>query len=204
VIKVALTGGIGSGKSAAGDFFEDLGAVVVDADQLARDVIERGTDGFDELVATFGDEILTNGILDRSKLGQIVFADPGARKTLEGIIHPRVAEAFDEIIEDSPEDAVIIYQIPILIETIEKMGQDRFDYIITVEATLENRISRLKGRGLKGYEIEARMKVQATDEQRAAIADLVFNNDGDMDQLLRQVENVYEDVLLPRAKASAS
>jgi dephospho-CoA kinase len=201
VIKVALTGGIGSGKSAAGDFFEDLGAVVVDADQLARDVIERGTDGFDELVATFGDEILTNGILDRSKLGQIVFADPGARKTLEGIIHPRVAEAFDEIIEDSPDDAVIIYQIPILVET---KGQDRFDYVITVEASLENRISRLKNRGLKGYEIEARMKVQATDEERAAIADLVFNNDGDMDQLLRQVENIYEDVLLPRAKASAS
>ena len=201
MIKVALTGGIGSGKSAAGDFFEDLGAVVVDADQLARDVIERGTDGFDELVATFGDEILTNGILDRSKIGQIVFADPGARKTLEGIIHPRVAEAFDEIIEDSPDDAVIIYQIPILVET---KGQDRFDYIITVEATLENRITRLKNRGLKGYEIEARMKVQATDEERAAIADLVFNNDGDMDQLLRQVENVYEDVLLPRAKASAS
>ena len=201
MIKVALTGGIGSGKSAAGDFFEDLGAVVVDADQLARDVIERGTDGFDELVATFGDEILTNGILDRSKLGQIVFADPGAHKTLEGIIHPRVAEAFDEIIEDSPDDAVIIYQIPILVET---KGQDRFDYIITVEATLENRITRLKNRGLKGYEIEARMKVQATDEERAAIADLVFNNDGDMDQLLRQVENVYEDILLPRAKASSS
>ncbi|MFM2160461.1 MAG: hypothetical protein RLY39_992 [Actinomycetota bacterium] len=201
MIKVALTGGIGSGKSAAGDFFEDLGAVVVDADQLARDVIERGTDGFDELVATFGDEILTNGILDRSKLGQIVFADPGARKTLEGIIHPRVAEAFDEIIEDSPDDAVIIYQIPILVET---KGQDRFDYIITVEATLENRITRLKNRGLKGYEIEARMKVQATDEERAAIADQVFNNDGDMDQLLRQVENVYEDILLPRAKASSS
>jgi dephospho-CoA kinase len=201
VIKVALTGGIGSGKSAAGDFFEDLGAVVVDADQLARDVIERGTDGFDELVATFGDEILTNGILDRSKLGQIVFADPDARKILEGIIHPRVAEAFDEIIEDSPDDAVIIYQIPILVET---KGQDRFDYVITVEASLENRISRLKNRGLKGYEIEARMKVQATDEERAAIADLVFNNDGDMDQLLRQVENIYEEVLLPRAKASAS
>jgi dephospho-CoA kinase len=201
VIKVALTGGIGSGKSAAGDFFEDLGAVVVDADQLARDVIERGTDGFDELVATFGDEILTNGILDRSKLGQIVFADPGARKTLEGIIHPRVAEAFDEIVEDSPEDAVIIYQIPILVET---KGQNRFDYVITVEASLENRISRLKDRGLKGYEIEARMKAQATDEQRAEIADSVFKNDGDLDSLLRQVENIYEDVLLPRAKANAS
>lgn len=204
MIKVALTGGIGSGKSATGDFFEDLGAVVVDADQLARDVIERGTDGFDELVATFGDEVLTNGILDRSKLGQVVFSDPGARKTLEAIIHPRVAEAFDEIVEDSPADSVIIYQIPILVETIEKMGQDRFDYIITVEATLENRISRLKSRGLKGYEIEARMKAQATDEQRAEIADLIFKNDGDLDSLLRQVENVYEDVLLPRARANIS
>ena len=201
MIKVALTGGIGSGKSAAGDFFEDLGAVVVDADQLARDVIERGTDGFDELVATFGDEILTNGILDRSKLGQIVFADPNARKTLEEIIHPRVAEAFEEIVQSSPADSVIVYQIPILVET---KGQDRFDYIITVEATLENRTARLKNRGLKGYEIDARMKAQASDVERAAIADLVFNNDGDMDQLLRQVENVYEDVLLPRAKASAS
>ena len=201
MIKVALTGGIGSGKSAAGDFFEDLGAVVVDADQLARDVIERGTDGFDELVATFGDEILTNGILDRSKLGQIVFADPAARKTLEAIIHPRVAEAFGEIIEDSPEDAVIVYQIPILVET---KGQDRFDYVISVEATLENRVSRLKNRGLKGYEIEARMKAQATDQQRAEIADLIFKNDGDLDSLLRQVENVYEDVLLPRARANIS
>ena len=201
MIKVALTGGIGSGKSAAGDFFEDLGAVVVDADQLSRDVIERGTDGFDELVATFGDEILTNGILDRSKLGQIVFADPKARKTLEEIIHPRVAEAFEEIIEESPADAVIIYQIPILVET---KGQDRFDYVITVEATLENRTARLKNRGLKGYEIEARLKAQASDAERAAIADAVFNNDGDLDQLLRQVENIYEDVLLPRARASAS
>jgi dephospho-CoA kinase len=130
-----------------------------------------------------------------------VFADPEARKTLEAIIHPRVAEAFDEIIEDSPEDAVIIYQIPILVET---KGQDRFDYVITVEATLENRISRLKNRGLKGYEIEARMKAQATDEQRAEIADLIFKNDGDLDSLLRQVENVYEDVLLPRARANIS
>ena len=201
MIKVALTGGIGSGKSAAGDFFEDLGAVVVDADQLARDVIERGTDGFDELVATFGDEILSNGTLDRSKLGQIVFADPKARKVLEEIIHPRVSEAFEEIVEASPEDSVIIYQIPILFET---NAQKRFDYVITVEASLENRIARLKLRGLKGYEIDARLKAQASDVQRASIADCVFNNDGDLDQLLRQAENIYEDVLLPRARASAS
>jgi len=201
VIKVALTGGIGSGKSVAGDFFEDLGAVVVDADQLSRDVIERGTEGFNEIVATFGDEILTNGVLDRSKLGQVVFSDPNARKKLEEIIHPRVAEAFEEIVNDSPGDSVIIYQIPILVET---KGADRFDYIITVEASLENRISRLKSRGLRGYEIDARLKVQASDAERAEIADTVFKNDGDLDSLLRQVENIYEDVLLPRAKASAS
>ena len=201
MLKVALTGGIGSGKSAAGDFFEDLGAVVVDADQLAREVIERGTEGFDELVVTFGDDILSNGILDRTKLGQIVFSDAQARKKLEEIIHPRVQAAFNEIVETSPQGAVIVYQIPILVETA---GKDRFDYVITVEATLENRIARLKERGMKGYEIEARMKIQATDAERAEIADAVFNNDGDSDQLLRQVENIYEDVLLPRAKASSN
>ena len=197
---VALTGGIGSGKSAAGDFFKDLGAVVVDADQLARDVVERGTDGFDELISTFGDEILTNGVLDRSKLGAIVFANPDQLKKLEEIIHPRVSDAFAEIIEESPSDSVIIYQIPILVETA---GRDRFDYVITVEASLENRISRLKERGMRGYEIDARLKAQASDADRAKIADAVFNNDGDLDQLLRQAENIYEDVLLPRARASA-
>jgi len=197
---VALTGGIGSGKSAAGDCFEDLGAVVVDADQLAREVVERGTDGFDELVATFGDEILTNGVLDRSKLGAIVFANPSELKKLEAIIHPRVSDAFAEIIDESPMDSVIIYQIPILVETA---GRERFDYVITVEADLEIRKSRLKERGMKGYEIEARIKAQASDSDRAKIADAVFNNNGDLDQLLRQAENIYEDVLLPRARASA-
>ena len=197
---VALTGGIGSGKSAAGDCFEDLGAIVVDADQLAREVVERGTDGFDELVATFGDEILTNGVLDRSKLGAIVFANPSELKKLEAIIHPRVSDAFDEIIDASPSDSVVIYQIPILVETA---GRERFDYVITVEADLEIRKSRLKERGMKGYEIEARIKAQASDADRAKIADAVFNNDGDLDKLLRQAENIYEDVLLPRARASA-
>jgi dephospho-CoA kinase len=197
---VALTGGIGSGKSAAGDCFEDLGAVVVDADQLARDVVERGTDGFDELVATFGDEILTNGVLDRSKLGAIVFANPVELKKLEEIIHPRVSEAFAEIVDGSPMDSVVIYQIPILVETA---GRERFDYVITVETDLEIRKSRLKERGMKSYEIEARIKAQASDFDRAKIADAVFNNDGDLDQLLRQAENIYEDVLLPRARASA-
>lgn len=201
MLKVALTGGIGSGKSAAGDFFEDLGAVVIDADQLAREVVERGTEGFDEIVSAFGDDILKNGILDRSKLGEIIFADAEARRNLEEIIHPKVQQAFDEIVESSPDDAVIIYQIPILVET---MGKARFDYVITVEATLENRIARLKSRGMKGYEIEARIATQASDAERSKIADTVFTNNGDLDQLLRQVENLYEDVLLPRARASSN
>ena len=199
MLKVALTGGIGSGKSVAGDFFEDLGAVVVDADQLAREVVERGTEGFDELVAAFGDEILTNGLLDRSKLAQIVFADKKELLRLEEIIHPRVLQAFEEIVKASSLDSVIIYQIPIL---VEKAGKDRFDYVITVTAPLEVRIARLKARGMKGYEIEARLKAQASDSQRSDIADSVFENSGDLDFLLRQVENIYEDVLLPRAKAS--
>ena len=199
MLKVALTGGIGSGKSVAGDFFEDLGAVVVDADQLAREVVERGTHGFDELVAEFGDEILTNGLLDRSKLAQIVFADKKELLRLEEIIHPRVLQAFEEIVKASPLDSVIIYQIPIL---VEKSGKDRFYYVITVTAPLEVRIARLKARGMKGYEIEARLKAQASDSQRSDIADSVFENSGDLDFLLRQVENIYEDVLLPRAKAS--
>ena len=201
MLKVALTGGIGSGKTTAGDFFEDLGAVVVDADHLAREVIERGSEGFDELVATFGDEILKNGNLDRAKLGEMVFSNPAELKKLEGIIHPRVQEEFDAIVVSSPVDAVIIYQIPILIETESKA---RFDYVITVEASLDIRIARLKERGMKGYEIEARMAAQASDIQRAEIADVVFINNGDLDQLLRQVENIYEDVLLPRARAGKS
>ena len=199
MLKVALTGGIGSGKSVAGDFFEDLGAVVVDADQLAREVVERGTEGFDELVAAFGDEILTNGLLYRSKLAQIVFADKKELLRLEEIIHPRVLQAFEEIVKASSLDSVIIYQIPIL---VEKAGKDRFDYVITLTAPLEVRIARLKARGMKGYEIEARLKAQASDSQRSDIADSVFENSGDLDFLLRQVENIYEDVLLPRAKAS--
>ena len=184
---VALTGGIGSGKSTVGQMFAQLGAIVSDSDQLARDVVERGTDGFDELVATFGDEILTNGVLDRSKLGAIVFANPAELKKLEEIIHPRVSEAFAEIVDGSPMDSVVIYQIPILVETA---GRERFDYVITVETDLEIRKSRLKERGMKGYEIEARIKAQASDFDRAKIADAVFNNDGDLDQLLRQAENI--------------
>lgn len=197
MLLVALTGGIGSGKSLAGDFFEELGAIVVDSDQLARDVVERGTEGFDEILVRFGDQVLKDGLLDRRKLGEIVFADPGARADLEAITHPRIRLALQEVIDAAPEDAVIINQIPLLVET---GGRDRFDYIIAIIADEGIRTSRLLERGLKSYEIAARIKVQANDEDRKAIADFLIHNDGDHDHLLRQVENLWDDVLLPRAR----
>jgi len=197
VLLVALTGGIGSGKSLAGEFFAELGAIVVDSDQLAREVVERGTEGFDEIVARFGDQVLKDGLLNRAKLGEIVFADPSARADLEAITHPRIRLALQEVIDSAPEDSVVINQIPLLVET---GGRDRFDYIIAITAEEKIRTERLLQRGLKGYEIASRMKAQASDEDRKAIADFLITNDGDHDHLLRQVENLWEEILLPRAK----
>jgi dephospho-CoA kinase len=200
VLTVALTGGIGSGKSMAGEMFELIGATVVDSDQLARDVVERGTEGFDELVSTFGDEILTNGDLDRRKLGDIVFGNPDLRVKLEELIHPRVRLAFEQVVEAASPGDVIINEIPLLVET---NGADRFDLVVVVTSPLELRKQRLLQKGLKGYEIEKRIAAQVSDEERQAIADYVIVNDGDADRLLRQVENLYEDILLPRALANS-
>ena len=146
MFKVALTGGIGSGKSEAGYIFESLGAIVVDSDQLSRDVIERGTPGFDEVLENFGDAILTDGAIDRKKLGEIVFKDSAKRLILEKIVHPRVREAFNRVVEAAGENAIIINQIPLLVETD---GSKNFDSVITVSAPVEIRRERLLKRGLK-------------------------------------------------------
>jgi dephospho-CoA kinase len=199
VLTVALTGGIGSGKSLAGEYFELIGATVVDSDLLSREVIERGTEGFDELLSVFGDEILTDGNLDRKKLGAIVFADSELKVKLEEIVHPRVRLAFEEIVAEARPGEVIINEIPLLVETD---GADRFDVVVTVTAPIEVRRSRLIARGMKGYEIDQRVAAQASDEERLAIADFELKNDQDVDHLLRQVENLYEDELLPRSKAN--
>ena len=188
---VALTGGIGSGKSLAGQYFASLGAIVVDSDQLARDVIERGTEGFDEVLAHFGDGILTNGEIDRKKLGEIVFANEQERFELEGIIHPRILAQFAQIIEDAPENAIIINQIPLLVET---SAADRFDRVITVLSPIEIRITRLESRGLSRGEIEKRMSVQASDEQRIEVSDFIIENIGSPDDLLREVESTFEEL----------
>ncbi|CAN2196871.1 CoaE Dephospho-CoA kinase [Candidatus Nanopelagicaceae bacterium] len=194
MLVVALTGGIGAGKSTVAQNFAELGALVIDADQLARMAIERGSDGFAEVLLRFGDEIILNGDIDRKKLAEIVFSDEAARKDLEKIIHPRVQATFAEVVEDLEHDDILIYEIPLLAETD---AAEKFDYIITVEADIELRKARLLKRGLYISQIEKRMAAQASQESREAIADSVIRNDGDEDSLLRQVENLWESVLLP-------
>ena len=197
---VALTGGIGSGKSLAGKYFAELGAIVVDSDELSRSVIERGSPGFDEVVSSFGDEILSDGLIDRAKLAAVVFADTEKRKSLEKIIHPKVREAFESLVASSPKSSVVINQIPLLVETD---GASRFQYVITVSAKEEVRRERLLAKGFSSHEITKRLAAQVSDLERENIADAVLNNDRDQDSLLRSVENLYEDVLLPKAKANS-
>ena len=193
---VALTGGIGAGKSLAAQYFSDLGARVVDADQLARVAIERGSEGFDEVVLRFGERIMRDGDIDRKALAEIIFSDPQAKEDLEAIIHPRVRELLAEVVSDLQPGEVLIYEIPLLAES---GSAKNFDLVITVEADLELRKERLRKRGMFISEIERRIASQATRDARQALADFVITNDGDEDQLLRAVENLWEE-LPSRAK----
>jgi dephospho-CoA kinase len=188
---IALTGGIGCGKSLAGQYFAELGAIVIDADQLARAAIERGSKGFDEVVTAFGDSILRNGEIDRKVLGELVFQDAEARKTLESIIHPAVRREFESAVASLKENETMIYEIPLLVET---SAQDRFDLVITVESDYENRVQRLQGRGMPVSQIDARIAAQATPEARREIADFLIENNGTEDELLRQVENIWDSI----------
>lgn len=186
---IALTGGIGSGKSLVANYLFSLGAQVIDADQLSRQAIERGSAGFDEVLAAFGDEILKDGDIDRRALGEIVFADLEKRKVLEGIIHPRVQKALEDARKSLTDDQILVYEIPLLVETGAK---DKFDLVITVEAPLDVRIDRLKKRGLMQSEIEERIANQVTPEARRAIANIVIENGGNEEDLLRRVEEIWE------------
>ena len=186
---IALTGGIGAGKSTVAQFFSELGANVVDADHLARIAIERGSEGFDEVVARFGETILANGDINRKALAEIVFSDPSAKSDLEGIIHPRVQKLFAQALIDNDPATNLIYEIPLLVETD---AASKFDFIVTVEADEELRSERLLARGMFISDIKARLANQAPSEARRAIADAVIVNDGDEDHLLRQVENLWE------------
>jgi len=191
MLVVALTGGIGAGKSLVAQYFSELGARVVDADQLSRIAIERGSEGFDEVITRFGESVLRNGDIDRKALGEIVFKDKSAKADLEAIIHPRVRELFFEVVNDLAVDEILIYEIPLLVET---GAASNFDQIITVEADLEIRKARLIKRGMFSSEIESRLAAQASPAEREAVATHVIENSGDEDQLLRKVENLWEEL----------
>ncbi len=191
MLLVALTGGIGSGKTMVGEIFAELGALVVDSDQLAREVVERGSKGFDLMVSEFGDEILKNGDLDRAALATLIFKDPKKRTKLEEITHPLIRQSFRKIVSSAGLDSIIINQIPLLVESKHDY---KFDHVITISAPEKMRTERLLKRGLTLTQIDQRMKAQATDIQREAISDTVIVNNKTEQDLLAQVEKVWENL----------
>jgi dephospho-CoA kinase len=197
MLLIGLTGGIGSGKSAVATRLTELGAIVIDADAIAREVVEPGTDGLAEVVAEFGPEVLTaTGELDRPALGRLVFADPQRRQALERIIHPRVRARSAEILSTAPEDAVVVNDIPLLVET----GQAKnFPLVIVVLAAEDVRVARLlRDRGMSEEDARARIAAQATDEQRREVADIVIVNDGTVDELRVAVDAAWWDTIRTR------
>ena len=194
MLLVALTGGIGSGKSLAAEYFAHCGAQILDFDHLAREVVERGSEGFDEILVRFGDGVLQEGNLDRAHLAEIVFGDDIARKDLEAITHPKIRTAFQQVVSELKPDAILVCQIPLLVESDYPY---LFDFVVTVSAREDTRRARLIKRGMKDYQVSQRMQVQASDGEREAIADAILINNGDEDDLLRQVEILYEDRLYP-------
>jgi dephospho-CoA kinase len=192
--RIALTGGIGSGKSTAALRLRELGATVIDADQLARDVVAVGTPGLAAVIARFGPEMLTSdGALDRAKLGRLVFTDPAALQDLNGIVHPLVRERSAAMIAAIPEDGVLVYDVALLVESA---GPDPISYddVLVVETPLETRIERLAGRGLSEDEARSRMAAQASDEERRAVATVVLDNAGTREELFAQVDAAWEKV----------
>jgi len=192
MLVVALTGGIGSGKSTVGQIFAQLGAIVIDSDQLARDVMERGSIGFNEVVAKFGDEILKNGEIDRQILASLVFRDPAKRSELEQITHPLIRKAFTKVVSSALPDSIVINQIPLLVESNHDY---KFDHIITVSASESIRSERLIKRGLTNEQIMQRMQAQATDQMREDIADSVIVNEKSEQEVTDQVEKIWEQLL---------
>jgi dephospho-CoA kinase len=192
VLRAVVTGGIGSGKSAVTRLFDELGAVVVDADVLAREVVAKGTSGLEEVVRTFGSGLVgADGELDRPAMGRRVFADPTARTQLEAIIHPRVRQRADEIERAVPADAVVVHDIPLLVET----GQaDRFDAVVVVDVPEEVQVERLRDRGMAEDDARSRIRAQATRQERLAVADYVIDNTGTREDLRPQVAEVFAEL----------
>jgi dephospho-CoA kinase len=190
--RVGLTGGVAAGKSTVSAILTELGAVVIDADVLAREVVAAGTDGLAEVVSAFGPEVLTPaGDLDRPALGAIVFGDEARRRVLEGIIHPRVRARAAEIEAAARPGALVVHDIPLLAESDGAAGT--FDAVIVVDAPTEVQVSRMvEARGWTREDAEARIAAQATREQRRAIATYVVENTGTREDLRHRVTEVFE------------
>ena len=189
-VRVGLTGGVASGKSTVSAILAELGAVVIDADLIAREVVARGTPGLDAVVAEFGPELLTaDGDLDRPAMGALVFGDPDARKRLEAIIHPLVHRRSAELEAEAGDGAVVVHDIPLLAE-VGRAGS--FDAVIVVDAPPELQVSRMvEDRGWTREDAESRIAAQATRDDRLAIATYVVDNTGTREELRAQVEEIY-------------
>lgn len=188
--QVGLTGGIGSGKSEVARRFAARGAVLIDSDVLAREVVAPGTDGLAAVVAEFGEGVVgTDGSLDRPALGALVFGDDDARRRLEALVHPRVRERSAAIAAGAGPDAVVVHDIPLLVET----GQaSRFDAVVVVDVPEQVQIERLRtSRGMSAEEAESRIAAQATRTQRTGVADFVIDNTGSLAELETRVDQVW-------------
>ncbi|MFJ6417212.1 dephospho-CoA kinase [Paeniglutamicibacter sp. NPDC091659] len=193
MLNVGLTGGIAAGKSAVARQLAELGAVLIDADAIARAVVEPGTPGLAAVVAAFGPGILTaDGTLDRPALGALVFKDAAARERLNSIVHPLVRAEAARLREAAPADAVIVQDIPLLVET----GQAKdFDVVLVVAAPLAERLHRMaRDRGMAESDALARISAQATDAERAAVADVVIENSGTVEQLRDRVNEFWNSL----------
>ncbi|MER5816593.1 dephospho-CoA kinase [Streptomyces californicus] len=199
MLKVGLTGGIGAGKSEVSRLLVERGAVLIDSDRIAREVVEPGTPGLADVVEEFGPDILTaEGTLDRPALGALVFADDQRRAALNAIVHPLVGARAAELERAAPEDAVVVHDVPLLTEN----GLAPFyDLVVVVDASAETQLDRLVTlRGMTESDARARMSAQATREERRAVADLVVDNDGTHEALVEQVDAVWDE-LVRRAAA---
>ncbi len=194
---VGLTGGIGSGKSTVARMLADRGAVVVDADAIAREVVEPGRPALAALVEAFGPEILrADGSLDRGRLAELAFVTDETRKRLEAITHPAIAEEFLRRVAAAPADGIVVHDVPLLVESTR--GYD-YGAVIVVEAPREVRLRRLEERGVAREDAERRMSLQASDEDRRAVATWVVDNSGDRACLERQIDDIWPQ-LVERAK----
>lgn len=195
-MRVGLTGGIASGKSTVSAIFAELGAVIIDGDQLAREVVERGTPGLAAVVEAFGPELLTpEGDLDRPAMGAIVFNDEAKRKQLEAIVHPLVFERYAELEAATGPDDVVIHDIPLLAESGRA---DEFDEVVVVDAPEELQVRRmLEDRGWTEADARSRIGSQARREDRLAIASYVVDNTGSLEDLRARVVEIYEGLTAP-------